>query len=269
MKWFSRLFSSRQAAAATAAPSERAPIHFPFQVDMHSHLLPGIDDGVQSLAESLQLVQQMRTHGYRKAITTPHIMGDFYRNTPEGILGKLSELRAYLDEHQVEFSIEAAAEYYLDEWFMEKFHQGRLLTFGPRMVLVETSYINRPPNMQDVLFELKTSGYQPVLAHPERYTYLHGRMEEVGAWREAGILMQLNLASLSGYYGPQVKEAADFLVQRRWVDLVGTDVHGQRHWNACLRATRSRHYRMLEHNPIQNDRLLRVDSTASSMALNS
>ena len=251
-RWFGR--SSRTKGKSNQPPTEEV-VSLPFVADMHSHLLPGLDDGVGTMEEAYRLIRGMKTAGYRRAITTPHIMGDYYRNTREGILSQRDVLLDYLHKQDFAFELEAAAEYYLDEWFLDKLRREPLLSFGPDMVLVETSYINRPPNMKEVFFEMKMKGYQPVLAHPERYIYLHGQMEEVAEWRDAGVLMQMNLPSISGYYGPQVKRAADILVQNGWVDLVGTDLHGQRHWNACLKATRSRHFRLLIDNPLQNGML--------------
>ncbi|MBC6990941.1 MULTISPECIES: tyrosine-protein phosphatase [Hymenobacter] len=201
--------------------------------DMHSHLLPGLDDGAETIEQSLDLLRALQSLGFRKLIMTPHIMGDFYKNTPDGIrlaLNKLQSAAAVNDLGEME--LECAAEYYLDEWFGRKLHAGEdLLSFGgaKKYVLFETSYINEPFNFNEVVFQLQSSGYQPVLAHPERYTYFHGRFSDLERVRENGVLLQLNLNSLAGYYSPSAKRVAEKMVDAGMVDLVGTDTHNLKH----------------------------------------
>lgn len=201
--------------------------------DMHSHLLPGLDDGAETVEQGVELVRTMQALGYRKLVLTPHVMGDFYRNTPEGIrqaLAVLQQATAAAGITGVE--LEYAAEYYLDEWFAQKLANSEpLLSFGGsrRCVLIETSYINEPFNFQQTVFELQAAGYQPVLAHPERYTYLYGRFEELEKIRETGVWLQLNLNSLAGYYSAGAKRVAEKLVDQALVDLVGSDAHHSKH----------------------------------------
>ena len=201
--------------------------------DMHSHLLPGLDDGAETLAHSLDLLRDLQALGYRKLIMTPHIMGDFYRNTPATIGAALAALRtaaAAAGLHDV--ALEAAAEYYLDEWFGHKLAaEEPLLTFGgeKRYVLLETSYLNESFTFDETIFNLKAAGYQPVLAHPERYTYLYGRFEELERIRATGVLLQVNLNSLAGYYSSGAKRVAEKLIDAGLVDMVGTDAHHARH----------------------------------------
>ncbi|MFD2787681.1 tyrosine-protein phosphatase [Hymenobacter rubripertinctus] len=200
---------------------------------MHSHLLPGLDDGAETIEQSVELLRQLQALGYRKLIMTPHVMGDFYRNTPEGIRGALASLRqAAAAAGMGGVQLECAAEYYLDESFGQRLERGEdLLTFGgeQRLVLVETSYINEPFNLAETIFNLKAAGYQPVLAHPERYTYLYGRFEELVRIREQGVLLQVNLNSLTGYYSAGAKRVAEKLIDGGLVDLLGTDAHHLKH----------------------------------------
>ena len=128
------------------------------EVDMHSHLLPGLDDGAETIEHSLELLQALRALGYRKLVMTPHIMGDFYKNTPEGIRAALQLLReAAAGAGLGDVELECAAEYYLDEFLGRKLADGtEMLTFGgdKRYLLFETSYMNEPLNLFDVIFEL-------------------------------------------------------------------------------------------------------------------
>lgn len=198
----------------------------PISVDIHSHLLPGIDDGSSSLEQSLEMIKIFEQMGYQKLITTPHIMGDFYRNTPEIIREKLTQLQDYLRKHHVKLTIEAAAEYYLDEWLIQKLKNNQeLLTFGSNYLLFETGFMAPPKQLFEVIFEMQAQGYQPVFAHPERYNYLQDDFEMLHKMVDRGVLLQLNLNALHGYYGKPAKELAEKIIDRQWVSFLGTDCH--------------------------------------------
>jgi protein-tyrosine phosphatase len=203
-------------------------------VDMHSHLLPAIDDGVQSYEQSINIIKDFVALGYKKIITTPHIMGDFYRNTPEIIMDKLDTLNDIIKELQLPITIEAAAEYYLDESFMEKLkNKEKLLSFGDKKyVLFETSYLNPSPFINQAIFMMQTQGYKPVLAHPERYMYLFESQEKMFEWHEKGCLLQVNMTSLIGYYSRPSKMIAEKLVDNKMVNFLGTDCHNEKHFAA-------------------------------------
>lgn len=233
-----RLFGGE--AAAGHAPAVAATTLAVLGADMHSHLLPGLDDGAETLEHSLDLLRALRDLGYRKLIMTPHIMGDFYKNTPEGIRAALRQLReAAASAGLGDVELECAAEYYLDEFLGHKLADGtEMLTFGgdKRYLLFETSYMNEPLNLFETIFDLQGRGYQPVLAHPERYTYFYGRFAEVEKLRrDHGVLLQINLNSLAGYYSPAAKKVAEQLIDAGLVDFVGTDTHHLRHTDTLLR----------------------------------
>lgn len=256
--FWQRLFGS--SAATDSTHSIVSPLAS-LQVDMHSHLLPGLDDGAETVADSLNLVRELRALGFRKLIMTPHVMGDFYKNTPQGIRAALAELQAAIMGAGLDdMTLECAAEYYLDEWLGQKLAEGsELLSFGgeKRYVLFETSYMNEPFNLQATIFELKAAGYQPVLAHPERYTYYYGRFAEIRKLRqEYGVLLQLNLNSLAGYYSPTARHVAEQLIDEKLVDFVGTDTHHLRHTAALANKTvKSTHFRKLLTLPLLNNTL--------------
>jgi protein-tyrosine phosphatase len=203
------------------------------EVDMHSHLLPGLDDGAETVEQSVELVRTMQELGYRKLVMTPHVMGDFYKNTPADIQAALLRLQQAVTAAGItDIALACAAEYYLDEWFAQKLETGEeLLTFGgdSRYVLVETSYINEPFNFLEIIFQLKSAGYQPVLAHPERYTYLYDNFAALEKMRANDILLQINLNSLVGYYSRGAKRVAEKLIDAGLVDLLGTDTHHLKH----------------------------------------
>jgi tyrosine-protein phosphatase YwqE len=209
---------------------------------MHSHLLPGLDDGAETVEHSLGLLRALRAMGYRKLIMTPHIMGDFYKNTPEGIRAALQLLREAAEEAGLgDVELDCAAEYYLDEFLGRKLADGtEMLTFGgeKRYLLFETSYMNEPLNLYETIFDMQARGYRPVLAHPERYTYLYGRLGEIEKMRrDYDVLLQVNLNSLAGYYSPAAKRVAEELIDAGLVDFVGTDTHHLRHTDTLLNRT--------------------------------
>ena len=206
----------------------------PSTIDIHSHLIPGIDDGSQSIEESVELIKELKRLGFQKAITTPHIMTDAFDNTREIIMNGLADLKKELEIQNIDFPIEAAAEYYVDEFFIEKINKEKLLTFGKNYVLIETGTMNYSRTLKEAIFELKVAGYEPVLAHPERYTYLWDKKpkEKYQQLKDMELLFQINLISLGGYYSPQSKKVTEMLINENMVDMVGTDIHEQKYIQA-------------------------------------
>lgn len=197
-------------------------------VDMHSHVLPGIDDGAQNVGESIFLIKKMMDVGIKKIIATPHIMVDFYRNTPEIINAALETLKVELKEQNIEIEIEAAAEHYFDETFEKRIDEKRLVTMGNNYALFEYSFVSPPPNAFQVIQKMIEWGeYKPILAHPERYPYMS--VEEMANLRAWGCNMQLNTISLTGYYGKEVKKKAEAMVDNDIVDFISSDMHHPRH----------------------------------------
>ncbi len=197
--------------------------------DVHSHFIPGIDDGAKTMEDALELIGSMKAFGYKKVITTPHVMSDFYRNTPEIILGGLEKVRAALDKAGVDIEIEAAAEYNLDADFEPKIESGELLTFGDNYVLFELPFMAEPPNINSAVFNMQTNGYKPVLAHAERYPFWFQQFEKIKELRERGVKIQLNINSLTGFYGPEVRGQGERMVEEGIVDLLGSDCHHKGH----------------------------------------
>jgi tyrosine-protein phosphatase YwqE len=201
-----------------------------FEVDMHSHLIPGIDDGSKNMDETIALLAKFESFGYKKVITTPHIMSDYFQNTPEIILKGLDEVRKTAAKLNLNIEIEAAAEYYFDESLMQKLqNKEQLLTFGDNHVLFEFSFHTKPGQIDHLFFEFLTQGYKPVLAHFERYGFMFGSIDQAKEWREKGIRIQMNLNSLTGHYGPEVRRQAELLVDAGCIDFVGTDCHRMDH----------------------------------------
>lgn len=223
----------------------------PLGIDIHSHLLAGIDDGVKSLEEATILIREFEKLGYTKLITTPHIISDRYPNDPVIIREKLKELQSHLINEKIEMKIEAAAEYYFDEVLFKQVEQKeRLLTFHTNYLLFETNYLSEPFQLKDFIFKITSQGYKPVLAHPERYHYM--TLEKAEDLRDRGVLFQINILSLLGHYSSSVQSLAYKLVDRGWVEFLGSDCHHQQHVNTLAKAAKNKYFKKALDLPLLN-----------------
>ncbi|MCE3295578.1 MAG: hypothetical protein K0R65_1292 [Crocinitomicaceae bacterium] len=248
MGFLSNLFSTKQA---------KEPFDFSlFGADMHSHLLPGIDDGAKSIDQSIGMIYKFHEMGYRKLIMTPHIMEDFYKNTPEIILEKLDLVREEVKKYGIDIELEAAAEYYFDETLVQKIKNKEVLTFGDNYVLFEYAFGQEPQQISSLLFEFKVNGYKPILAHYERYPYYHNNPEKIREYRDNGILIQMNLLSLTGHYGPGVEKMAKYLVDNALIDLVGSDCHRIEHLQILENNAKNPYFHKLKDLKLLNSSLL-------------
>ena len=229
----------------------------PFQVDIHSHLIPAVDDGVQSVDESLAILREMSELGYKKVVTTPHTMKEAFPNTSESILNGLAKMKKAIAEAQISIELEAASEYYLDESFIEKLDNDEpLLTFGDKYLLFETSFINEPPFLKEATFKMTIKGYKPVYAHPERYLYLMQNEQLIEEMIDRSVYFQLNLVSLSGCYSKPVQKLAEKLIDAELVRFVGTDCHNMGHIDFLKQAINTKHFKKLANQKILNNSLL-------------
>jgi protein-tyrosine phosphatase len=230
--------------------------HQPLWVDIHSHLLPELDDGVKSLEEAESIILFFKKLGYRRLITTPHIMSDVYRNTPDTIGKKLSLLRAYLKQKDISITIDAAAEYYLDEVLLEMIERREpLLTYGKNYLLFETNFLTEPAFLKEFIFRASASGYKLVLAHPERYLYLHDNIRKAEDLIDRGLLFQMNISSITGYYSKQVQRTAFRLIDRGWVHWLGSDCHQMQHVMLIENALRAKYFKKVINLPLLNNTL--------------
>jgi protein-tyrosine phosphatase len=210
----------------------------PLVTDIHSHLLPNLDDGVKTFDEAWQIIKRFEDQGYRKLITTPHIMNDYYRNTPEGIHDKLKE-------------------YYLDESLIQSVdNRENLLAFSAqKYLLFETNFLTEPYQLKDFIFKVTTQRYKPVLAHPERYEYLSKNFEKLEDLRNRGVLFQLNILSLIGFYSSPIQKMAEQLIDKSWVDFIGSDCHNEQYSNLIGKAQQSKYFKKALDLPLLNNSL--------------
>ena len=221
-------------------------------VDIHSHILPGIDDGAQKIKDSKFLLESMIDFGFSKVITTPHTMKNVWDNTTSSIGDAYNLVHSELPELSKQVSLQFASEYFLDENLIRLAQQEKLLSLKDNFILIEMSYLNAPIQLYDFLFELQLKGYHLVLAHPERYNYFHSNKKEYQKLKKAGCLFQLNLLSTVGYYGKNVAEIADYLLKENLYDFVGSDIHHKNHVAAFQNKVMIKNYQISEETMAKN-----------------
>ncbi len=189
--------------------------------DWHSHILPGVDDGIKSFEESLEVLRAYENLGVKTIWLTPHIMED-YPNTTSDLKRVFEELK---DKWNGGVEIKLASENMLDSLFQQRLDEGDLLPIGDSSthLLVETSYFNPPFGMEGLLEKIKRRGYFPLLAHPERYRYMDEK--DYRSLKAAGIKFQINYTSLVGTYGETARKKAEWLLNQGMVDAIGSDLH--------------------------------------------
>lgn len=198
--------------------------------DIHSHLIPGIDDGVKDMDTAIGMIRGLVGLGYKKIITTPHILAEIYPNNPENIGAGHKAVVAEIERQKIPVRFFAAAEYLMDDNFSALLDSGdALLTLKDKLVLVELSFVVAAINLKELLFKLQIKGYQPILAHPERYLYFGANKGWYDQIRDTGCLFQLNMLSMIGYYGKASRELSQYLIKKKYVDFLGSDLHHERH----------------------------------------
>ena len=241
MGFFSKLFKPKE---QLLEPADLSVLH----TDIHSHLIPGIDDGAKDMQDSIQMIQRFAELGFKKIITSPHVMNDYYRNDSKTILGGRDEVRKELEKRNIQMSFDASAEYYLDDDLERKIKEKEVIPIQKKYLLFELPFVSEPIYLNQVIFTIQTHGLIPILAHPERYTYWKSEYSKYEELKDKGVLFQLNLNSLSGYYSPEVKTIAEWLVDQDMIEMVGTDCHRMDHLEILAnRTVRMPHcHRLLE-----------------------
>ncbi len=229
----------------------------PLEVDIHSHLLPGLDDGVETMDEAIEILSFFQSLGYKKVITTPHVMPEFYPNTKEGIEKALEALRREVKNRAVEIEVEAAAEYYLDESFLKLLETpDKLMYFGKNYLLFETPYINEPAFLKEAIFKINALGLQPVMAHPERYMYVQANMRYLEELSARNVLFQCNINAIQGYYSPAAEKTIKFMIKNDLISFLGSDCHNMKHANILKRSIGDKYFWRATQGNLKNNTLL-------------
>ncbi|WP_243349053.1 tyrosine-protein phosphatase [Parabacteroides sp. FAFU027] len=203
-----------------------------FKTDVHAHILPGIDDGADNLEESLELIRSLKTLGIERVIATPHITEEVFPNEKKTIGEAYQQLRTALDAEGIQFDVKYSAEYRLDGNFLSHWERNDLIPFPKNFLLIENSYLQPYWRLEETIFELHLAGYKPILAHPERYTYYHNDFAVFDKLHALNCKFQVNILSLAGVYGKEVKKTALHLLNKGYINFLATDVHHMRHIKA-------------------------------------
>lgn len=243
------LFSFLKASKSKFSPSLSLAA---VESDWHSHVLPGIDDGCQNEEQSLEMLHFYAAMGIQKIVATPHVRADFYKNTPETINNAFQKVQLLIQTHDLPLILEASAEYYADEHFFRLITENQLMPIENQYILFELPMQN--PNLwgTKLIEMIQEKGYTPLLAHPERYRYWHNKPQEWSLWKNAGVCFQLNLLSLTGYYGAAERRAAEQLLAADYIDAVGTDAHGVRHLQKLNELTQNPLFENIQQLPLLN-----------------
>ncbi|MDR1006168.1 MAG: hypothetical protein LBL74_04815 [Bacteroidales bacterium] len=207
--------------------------------DIHSHLIPGIDDGSQDMETSIVLLRELQNLGYKKVITTPHIKNEIYPNDVDNLESLADNLRKEAQNEGLEIEIEVGAEHLVDEDMHKRILEGKFKTFGDNYLLLELPFIYAPMGFEEDLFELQCRNYKIILAHPERYIYWEYDKEKFVELKDRGILFQANINSFTGYYGRKEYELVKWFANNNMIELLGTDTHGLRHIDNIRKALSS------------------------------
>jgi tyrosine-protein phosphatase YwqE len=202
----------------------------PISTDIHCHLVPGVDDGSQSVELSVEILERMHAMGFKRFMLSPHSTQDTFENTPETIAAPFASLQKAVAERGLPIELSHHFEYRLDEYFLQQLAAGNIKPLPRNFLLIENSFAMEPWNLESMVFDLRVKGYVPILAHPERYLYYsRNHRERYAQLHDKGLLFQINLLSLAGHYGKQDKQTAEWLLEKGMVDFLGSDVHRMSH----------------------------------------
>jgi len=228
-------------------------------VDMHNHILPGIDDGAPDIHTSIQLLSALKNMGFSEIIPTPHTYTSLYLNTPNTIGDAFDSLQIALSMTLENYSLPVvkrfASEYMVDHHFSGIITSNAPLSFGQNRVLIEMSFADIAPMLMDEIFQLQLQGYIPVLAHPERYPYLLGNLEYFEHLVSIGCELQLNLLSLTDHYGTGPQKMALKLLEKNMYSWAGTDTHHMGHIELLQKLLNSKLFRKIQEYPFKNSEL--------------
>lgn len=236
----------------------RKPDKLPFYTDIHCHVIPGVDDGSNSVEKSLHLLDHMHQWGINRVFASPHSTQDTFENTPQSLQKPFKELSDAIAANGPDIELHLHMEYRLDQFFIKQFENDNLLCLPGKHLLVENSYSTEPYGLEQLLFNIRNKGYRPIMAHPERYLYYSRnhryRYEEL---HEFGLFFQVNLLSLAGHYGKLERETALYMLEHNLVQFIGTDIHRNGHIESIERYMKSRHYKndLKYLSKLQNDSL--------------
>lgn len=222
------------------------PVELFYHTDIHCHIMPGVDHGSPDEETSLQLIEAQQKWGIKRIILTPHVTESTFENNPQTLGDGFSRIKKAVAKAGNDILLEYSAEYRIDTLFTKQLEKGEIKAMPQNYLLVENNYIQEPWDLDNLLFNLRLSDYKPIMAHPERFAYYHNDMKRYDALHEAGNLFQINLLSLAGYHGKEVKKVAEKLVEKGYADFLGSDIHHTSHAETIDTYLHSKDYHKME-----------------------
>lgn len=243
-------------------PKEARPIFESLGTDMHCHLVPMVDDGSKSMDESMACLRVMRAAGFENIICTPHFQFPRFPNEENDIRRFFTNLQKDISAHGGVDGLKLAGvggEYRIDSGFQDRIDKNKFLLVADKYLLVEFSLHQQVMGLDEILFDLQMKGFDIILAHPERYPYYSAQSSRLEHFKEMGILFQINILSLSGFYGEGPRQKAFQFVENGWAELMGTDMHNTLYAQALIDASHDRKIeKLLEHHTFMNRDLLNI-----------
>ena len=214
---------------------ETRPIFAPLGTDMHCHLVPKVDDGSKCMEESIECLQTLAAVGYKKVIITPHFQYPRFPNEEEDIKRRYEEIKKQAADEGLEIELAGiGGEYRIDSGFAKRLENPKFLLVGGKYVLVEFSLHQQMMGSDELIFDMQMKGYEVILAHPERYPYLNVNGMRMEQLKNQGVYFQINSLSLGGFYGEEAKQRALEMLERGWVEFMGTDTHNTMYAQALV-----------------------------------
>ena len=224
--------------------------------DVHSHLLPSVDDGVKDIETALSCINEMKRNGISKIYVTPHFQTHRFKNDEDDIKRRFDEFRTLVGEQISDMELCLAGEYLIDSGFEERLRTKKLLTINDKYLLVEFSFNQSMLGMEELFFEMQMKGYEVILAHPERYLYLNKDSKLIHNLKEQGVYFQSNIMSFGGFYGSESMRRAYQYVENGWINFLGTDIHGKKYRDALVDVCKkSKFQKLLKKNTFLNNQL--------------
>jgi tyrosine-protein phosphatase YwqE len=224
--------------------------------DVHTHLLPGVDDGVRDFETALSCINEMKRNGINKIYITPHFQTHRFKHDEDDIKYRFDELQKQLGEYVSDIELQLAGEYLIDSGFEERLKTKNLLAINDKYLLVEFSFNQSMLGMEELFFDIQMKGYEVILAHPERYHYLNQDSKLLNNLKEQGVYFQSNIMSFGGFYGSESMKRAYQYVDKGWINFLGTDSHGKKYRDALVDVCKkSKFQKLLKKNTFLNNQL--------------
>ena len=229
-----------------------------YQTDVHSHILPGVDHGSQSVEQSLEMLRAEAAMGIKRVILTSHVTAITFENTRETLMDAFMKLKDAVTDEGLDIDLCLSAEYRMDEYFDKEYAADHLLPMPGNHILLENSFQQELMNLDELLFDMQVKGYRTILAHPERYTYYSRRRKRYEQLHNAGARFQVNILSFTGYFGEEARDSALWFVRNGMIDYLGSDMHNLKHAHIIMDYINSKEWKKLskEIEPtVKNDQI--------------